>query len=250
MMPEFDLTGHPGDIARNLYELLLRTLGVEEFLAEIAHRAAGAVRSDASCAVSIPSTGRCRRFSASSDDFASRLDAIQHEVDDGPCLTAARGNVTVVVEDDANDLRWPVYSRRASAEGVGATLSVPLTVQGTAIGALTLYAAEPRVFDEEDQARTRRFAEQAAVAVALALRLAEREDHCRNLEAALASRTTIDQALGILMAQRRVNAVKAFDLLRRLSQRSNIKLRDVAAALITEVAGEPPPDGLPPDRRP
>jgi GAF domain-containing protein len=200
--------------------------------------------------VSIRPTARFRRFSASSDDFARRLDVIQYEVDDGPCRTAAHENVIVVVEDVARDLRWPVFSRRATAEGAGATLSVPLPVQGAAIGVLNLYAAVPRVFDEEEKARTQRFAEQAAVAVALALQLAERDEHCRNLEAALASRTTIDQALGILMGQRRVNAVEAFDLLRRLSQRSNIKLRDVAAALITEVAGEPPPDGPSPDRRP
>jgi GAF domain-containing protein len=249
-MPEFHLTGRPGDLARNLYEILLSSRGVEAFLAEIAHRGARAVPSVASCAVSIRPTGRSRRFSASSDEFARRLDGIQNEVDDGPCLTAARGNVTVVVDDVANDHRWPLFSRRASAEGAGATLAVPLPVQDTAIGALNLYAAEPRVFDEEDQARMRRFAEQAAVAVALALRMAEREEHCRNLEAALASRTTIDQALGILMGQRRVSAVEAFDLLRRLSQRSNVKLRDVAAALITEVVGEPPPDGLAPHRGP
>jgi hypothetical protein len=105
---------------------LLHTPGVEEFLGEIAHRAARAVRSVASCAVSIRHTGRFRWFSASSDDFARRLDGIQHEVDDGPCLAAARENVTVVVKDVANDLRWPVFSRRASAEGAGATLSVPL----------------------------------------------------------------------------------------------------------------------------
>jgi GAF domain-containing protein len=245
-MPEFDLTEHPGDLARNLHEALLRAAGLEEFLAEIAHRTTGAVRCAASCAVSIRPTGRFCGFGASSDDLARRLDRIQHEVDDGPCLTAARGNVPVVVEDVATDLRWPVFGRRASAEGVGAILSVPLPVQNRAIGALNLYAADPGAFAEEDQARVRRFAEQAAVAVAFALRLAEREEHCRNLEAALASRTTIDQALGILMGQRRVNAVEAFDLLRRLSQRSNVKLREVAAALVTEVAGEPPPDCLPP----
>jgi GAF domain-containing protein len=240
-MPEFEVPAHPCELVRDLHEILLGAPGLEEFLAEVTRRAAGAVKSVQSCGVSIRPTARSRRISASSDDLAGRLNHLQYEVDDGPSLTAARGNVTVVVEDVANDLRWPLFSRRASAEGAGATLAVPLSVQGSAIGALSLYADGPRVFDEGDQTRARQFAEQAAVAVALALRLAEREEHCRNLEAALASRTTIDQALGILMGQRRVNAFEAFDVLRRMSQRSNVKLRDVAAALITEVSGEPPP---------
>jgi AmiR/NasT family two-component response regulator len=70
--------------------------------------------------------------------------------------------------------------------------------------------------------------------VALALRLAEREERERNLEAALSSRSVIDQAMGVLMAQARISADEAFDVLRRRSQTANVKLRDLAATVIAE----------------
>ena len=68
----------------------------------------------------------------------------------------------------------------------------------------------------------------------MALRLAQREERERNLEAALSSRSVIDQAMGVLMAQARINADEAFHVLRRRSQTANVKLRDVAATLIAE----------------
>jgi GAF domain-containing protein len=249
-MSSFDLPGRPLDLARDLHELLLRASGVEEFLAEVAQRACETVNEVLSCGVSAQPTPRSRRMGASSDDLARRIDEIQYDVDDGPALTAMREGVVVVVEDIATDGRWPAYSRRGRAEGAGASLTVPLRVQGASIGALNLYAEQPRVFDEDDHARARRFAEHAAGAVALAIRLAEREEHSRNLEAALTSRTTIDQALGILMGQRRIPASEAFEVLRRLSQRTNVKLRDVAAALIADVTGDAPTEEAPGDRRP
>jgi AmiR/NasT family two-component response regulator len=65
------------------------------------------------------------------------------------------------------------------------------------------------------------------------------------LEEALSSRSVIDQALGILMAQQRCTAEKALTLLRSHSQNTNRKVRDVAADLIQRVSGSPPAPGTP-----
>jgi GAF domain-containing protein len=166
------------------------------------------------------------------------MDEIQYDVDDGPCLTALRHGVTVAVPDIAGDKRWPAFSRRGCAEGAGCSLSVPLRIQGGTIGALNFYGHAPHSLTEQDEARAIRFTEQAAGAVALAVRISDHEERNRHLEAALTSRTTIDQALGILMGQRHIPADEAFTVLRELSQRANVKLRDVAAALISEAVGE------------
>ncbi|NLU84295.1 ANTAR domain-containing protein [Rhodococcus sp. HNM0569] len=53
-----------------------------------------------------------------------------------------------------------------------------------------------------------------------------------HLRAALDTRAVIEQAKGILMVQRRCGADEAFDVLVKLSQDTNRKLRDVAAALV------------------
>jgi len=68
------------------------------------------------------------------------------------------------------------------------------------------------------------------------------------LQHALASRSLIDQAIGVLMAQEKCNAREAFALLRQHSQNNNRKLRDVATDVITRLTGHPP-ETPPPFRR-
>lgn len=229
---------HPPEVVHDLQQILLGASGIEEFLGEVALRAARTVTGVHACGVSVQATPRSRMLGATSDDFARRMDEIQYDVDDGPCLTSMREGTTVLVADVAADRRWPAFSKRGRVEGAGSSLSVPLRLQGPAIGALNLYARAPQALSDEDTTRASRFADQAAGAVALAIRLADREERNQHLEAALDSRSTIDQALGILMGQRRISASDAFDVLRRRSQRENVKLRDIAMTLIADVTGE------------
>jgi two-component system, response regulator / RNA-binding antiterminator len=53
-----------------------------------------------------------------------------------------------------------------------------------------------------------------------------------NLRRALVSRSTIDQAKGVIMAERRCSPEAAFNLLKGLSQDTNVRVADVAAALV------------------
>ena len=62
--------------------------------------------------------------------------------------------------------------------------------------------------------------------------LAAAHAHAEHLERALASNRRIGMAIGILMERHRLTEERAFDRLRDLSQRSNVKLRDVAEQLI------------------
>jgi AmiR/NasT family two-component response regulator len=61
-----------------------------------------------------------------------------------------------------------------------------------------------------------------------------------DLQAALAGRATIDQALGIIMGRRHCSADEAFAVLREISQTGNVKLREVATRLISVTTGQPP----------
>jgi hypothetical protein len=66
---------------------------------------------------------------------------------------------------------------------------------------------------------------------------------CAALEAeqlreALRTRAVIDQAKGILMARHHCSADKAFDFLRRRSQVTNTKLREVAKALVDDITSQ------------
>jgi AmiR/NasT family two-component response regulator len=71
--------------------------------------------------------------------------------------------------------------------------------------------------------------------VAVAVAVAQRQDEVDRREAALhrglSSRDIIGQAKCILMERQRLSAGDAFDLLRRVSQRLNRRLTDVAQQL-------------------
>lgn len=111
---------------------------------------------------------------------------------------------------------------------------------------MNLYVDEGRrALPPEVRRRVEEFAEHAAPIVAIAVRRAEQQQLNDQLVAALSSRTVIDQALGVLMAQERCSAERAFDMLRRHSQNTNRKLREVAAEIVTRVTGHPPSDPRP-----
>ena len=62
------------------------------------------------------------------------------------------------------------------------------------------------------------------------------------MEAALHSRDLIGQAKGMLMARSWIGEDEAFDILRRASQRTNVKIAELAQKLVRgEIDTEPPP---------
>jgi AmiR/NasT family two-component response regulator len=101
---------------------------------------------------------------------------------------------------------------------------------------VNLYAREVGAFTEDDLERATPFAGHAAGAVALSMRLAEREDRAHHLGVALRSRSGIDRAIGAVMATLKIDSDAAFDVLRKRSQNNNT-LREVAAELQAQPSG-------------
>ena len=83
-------------------------------------------------------------------------------------------------------------------------------------------------------------ADRAAGALAVGLRVAETHAENANLRIALSSRSVIDQALGILIAQQQCSVQEAFALLRQASQGRNVKLREVAAQIVASAQRRAP----------
>jgi GAF domain-containing protein len=222
------------DAALDLPTLLFAAAEVESFLGEVAQRAAGVVRRAQSCGITVQGSASSPVLGATTDALAHRMDAVQYEIDDGPCLTCLRRGAPVSVPDIHSDQRWPAFARRGAQEGAGSSLSVPLAVQGKTVGALNLYSRSTHGLSEADSTRATEFARHAAAVVALAAQRADHELREHHLENALRSRSIIDQAMGVLMGQAHVSADEAFEMLRRRSQHSNTKLRDVAATIIVD----------------
>jgi len=159
---------------------------------------------------------------ALSDEVPARVDALQLETGQGPCLEAIRERQTVWVADLSAESRWPLFAARAFAEtGVRTMLSFRLVAARDTMGSLSLFSHRADAFDRDDEALGSIFAAHAAVAMSHARTVGQ-------LREAVANRDAIGKAKGILMARRHVTEDQAFDMLRRASQRLNVKLRVVA----------------------
>ena len=170
-------------------------------------------------------------------EIALRLDERQDERDAGPCLQAAAGKTTISVPDTAADTRWDGWAAKAAAAGVGSVLSVGLPIVERVTGAVNIYGLRPRAFDDDTIELAQRFAGYATIALANAHLHDSTTSLAQHLQAAMESRAVIEQAKGIIMGERRCSADEAFAILTRISQDSNRKLRDVAAALVARVEG-------------
>jgi GAF domain-containing protein len=236
----------PDEFARALTELgsvMLEMPSVERAIDDVAALAAGVVSPPASCGITLE-RGAQPFTVASSGAMAAHVDEVQYARNDGPCLEAMRTGHAVTVEDMARETRWDGYPAHALAYGVRSSLSLPLTIDERTRGALNLYAALGSAFPQEVHQRVELFARQASAVLTVVTRQSRQVVLSDQLREALANRSVIDQALGIVMDQQGCDAAQAFAVLREASQHSNRKLRDVAAELVRTVSGSvpaPPP---------
>ncbi|MDQ6910708.1 MAG: GAF and ANTAR domain-containing protein [Actinomycetota bacterium] len=167
---------------------------------------------------------------AYSDPLVVEVDGLQFEADEGPCLDAVSEGGSFFAPDLADDTRWPTFGPAAAAAGVRSVLALQLSA--VHLGALNLYACLPAAFGVIDRAKASIFTTLAGIALNSA---EEREGDGRlaeNLRTALRTSGVIGQAQGILMERERITADQAFDVLRRASQRLNVKLREVAQDVV------------------
>lgn len=169
-----------------------------------------------------------------SSEAVKRLDEIQYMAGSGPCVDAATNRTEVRAELPAED--WPAFSEAAEQASVRTVWSLPLEVDERVGGALNLYAADDSPWGGPEAVAGRILARQASAFLAGAMALAQSEHTNSTLRRALETRTVIGQAQGVLIGRQGITAEEAFDILRRASQRTNRKLRDVAAEIVESVS--------------
>jgi GAF domain-containing protein len=223
-----------------LQSALLKSGTLERFLHELAVLAARTVDDGMSCGLALRQRAQPPTASACSDPLASAVDQAQDQAGDGPTGQALRTGQPARVHDTENHDRWRRFCRQAAELGVRSCYAVPLMSDGEPVGALVLYARRPGAFGPAQASRAEEFARHAEGALTLALRMASCSDQNDQLRSSIVSRAVIDQALGVIMATERCPQDKALAMLRSVSQNTNVKLRDLAASIVTEVSGEPP----------
>ncbi len=167
---------------------------------------------------------------ADTDGLVARLDRLQHDFGEGPCAEAALTETIVRSDDMRDEPRWPKYAPAAVGHGVHSSLSFKLYTADRTAGALNLFGLRTDAWDTEAETTGSVLAAHAAAAI-----LAAR--HSEQLQSAVSTRDRIGQAKGIIMERFGVDEVRAFELLRKLSQESQLKLVDVAQRVVDTRGG-------------
>ncbi len=175
---------------------------------------------------------------ASSSHEAQNLDEIQYSYKDGPCISAARNQTLVHIPDLEDDGPWPDYARALVARGIRSVLAVPFLLEQGDEAALNLYGRIPHEFTVDKMKLAQGYARQASQAFSIALRLARHRDTAADAVAALKTRTTIDLAVGMIMGRNNCSQQQAVEILKSASSHRNVKLRDIAAAMVAERSPE------------
>ncbi|WP_107656993.1 GAF and ANTAR domain-containing protein [Nocardia suismassiliense] len=229
------------DLATGLTELtrtLVAARDIEQAWDEVAAIAARMVPEQPMAAVTLKMGGHVRLVAAT-DAPVARIEEVQHRSGRGPVLEALDTAAPVSVPDIGAEQRWAECRAEMLAEGIRSVHCEPLIADGPPIVALNFYSTIPHAFDR----RARRLITIIAAVVAAATAAARQAELSEQLRAALASRSVIDQALGIIMGRERCTRSDAAATLRDVSQRRNTKLAVVAADVIRRCTGADP-EGL------
>ena len=208
---------------------LLQRGGAEQAAEQIVAGAISAIPVVDQAGISLVESERTVVSQAPSSVVVGELDRLQNELGEGPCLEALHGETRIEITDTAVDQRWPRWGSAARERGIGSILCLQLFARDGSAGALNLYSATTDAFDADARHLAGLFAAHAAVTLFGAQRVDD-------LERALASRDEIGQAKGILMERFSLDPTDAFALLSRSSQDTNVKLRDVARWLVSQVS--------------
>lgn len=174
------------------------------------------------------------RTLGASDEVARKVDDLEREANDGPCLDAVRDERVQHDADITRDPTWPELAKRTLDETpVRSMLAFRLIHEDVKGGALNLFGDTAGALDDES-------IEQGAILAAfasIAFSMAQDRRRAANLEQALDSNREIGKAIGLLMAAHNVSSEQALEMLKHASQNMNRKLRDLAAEIVAR--GEP-----------
>ncbi|MBS9374457.1 GAF and ANTAR domain-containing protein [Rhodococcus sp. B50] len=217
-----------GDIGRRMAQLargFYHPSDLDETLRGVTAAAVELVEGTDCADILIVTGGKHFRSLAATSELAEHLDDVQEQFGEGPCLDASFKYLVVRSEDLRTETRWPRFAKAAVGAGVLSALSFQLYLDKESMGALNMFSARADAFDPLGEATAEVLAAHAAMAMSAARNQGQ-------FASALATRDIIGQAKGMIMERFGIDAVAAFELLRRLSQDSNVLLAEVAQGIV------------------
>lgn len=170
---------------------------------------------------------------ASTDERTKMLELFQIQAEEGPCQDCFRGGSVVAAADPSELERWPRFAQRAAAAGFRSVHAFPLRLRGQVLGALNLFSGSTGRMQGPDVRVVQALADIATIGLLQERAIRRSELVTEQLQGALNSRVSVEQAKGALAQIHGISPDEAFDLLRTYSRSHRLHLSDVAA-LVTD----------------
>jgi GAF domain-containing protein len=181
--------------------------------------------------VTLERHGRLMTVAASNDKVLT-MDRHQYETGEGPCLDAKANGRWYYIESLDDETRWPTFVPLALSQGIHSILSSPLITSDRPQGALNIYSAEQRAFGKHEQELAALFADQASEILTTAGAGTTDEESNRRFAQALATRRTIHQAQGVIMARENLTTDEAISYLYRAARTAGATVLSYATDVV------------------
>jgi GAF domain-containing protein len=222
-------------LATTLVELadtLVDDFDIVDLLTTLSDRSVEVLDVEAAGIMLVGSDGALRAM-ASSSEVMRIVELFELQSEEGPCLDCFHSGQPVVSHDLTTvNGRWPNFAPVAVAAGFRAAHAVPMRLRAQIIGALNLFSEDPGSLTDDDIVVARALADVATIAILQQRRIFDAETVNGQLNRALSSRITIEQAKGIIAERERLDMPDAFDRLRTQARNHNRRLHDVAADIV------------------
>ena len=225
-----------------LIEVLLDSADMHVFLQRLVQISAheiGRSQAEPHCSVTVVRNRRPVTV-CSSDPETAVLDEVQYASKRGPCMDASLKGQLIEVQDLRTETRWPRYGAARAGSPMRSVLAVPIPLKTAGGAALNTYSPDPGPVPDGVLNALTEFATLAGRALTLSVKLQTQAEEAADLSAALESRTAINLAAGIIMAQTGCSQKEAISILMKASSNRNEKLRDVALSILARFNGAAP----------
>jgi ANTAR domain len=211
-------------------ELVSLSNGEAKSLSKLAELAVRQVPGCAAAHATIWRDGELSAVAASHPDPAELID-LELSTGPGPLAAAVREGRPVSRRDALQEEQWPWWAAEALCRGLRSSIHLVRQSSSSTL-VLALFGVRPGALDADGVPMAETLARFGSAVFANSLAYGQAQRTATQLKDSVAARAVTDQAKGILMHALGCDADEALRYLRRESQRSHIKVTEVAARVI------------------
>ena len=223
--------GHVTRTVDSLADLRLSSETLDSILGHVGRLGVEALDGWEAAGTSLAERDKVATYGSTSEK-ANAVDRGQYESGRGPCVDALRSGDVQYYDGDEIKPEWRQFAEVAADAGIYSVVSFPLTIGEEVVGAINFYSGEHHALRPGQHEEGLLFAAQAAVAISNARDYMSKQAEVEQLSEGIKTRTIIGQATGLLMAQDGLTSEEAFQKLVQISQKTNVKLREIASGYV------------------